>query len=59
MVDDPTEKNNLADSNPNIVADLMSKIEYYNSTHIEQLAPPFDPASDPKNFGGVWTPWMD
>ncbi len=56
---DPTERNNVADANPDIVSQLTQKIETYNSTHIEQFVPKFDPASDPKNFNGVWTPWMN
>lgn len=59
MTADPFERNNLADSNPEIVSQLMKRIEVYNSTHVKQLSPPFDPAADPKNFGGVWTPWLD
>lgn len=59
MTEDPFERNNLADSNPDVVSQLKKRIEFYNATHVEQLGPPFDPAADPKNFGGIWTPWMD
>ena len=59
VAEDPTERINLADSNPHVVSQLTKKIEMYNSTHIEQFSPPFDPASDPNNFDGVWTPWMN
>ena len=44
---------------PEVVERLKERIEYYNATHIEQLDPPIDPKSNPENFGGVWTPWMD
>jgi len=57
--DDPNERNNVADQNPEIVRQLKERIEYYNSTHIEQLNPPLDPRSNPARFGGVWTPWLD
>ena len=57
--EDPNERNNLADQHPDMVKQLKERIEYYNSTHIEQLNPPLDPKSSPSNFNGVWTPWLD
>ena len=56
---DPNERNNVADQYPDVVKQLKERIEHYNATHIEQLDPPYDPRSNPANFGGVWTPWMD
>ena len=56
---DPNERNNVADQYPDKVDELRERIEYYNSTHIEQLDPPLDPNSNPCYFGGVWTPWLD
>ena len=56
---DPNERNNVADLYPDKVLELKDRIEHYNSTHIEQLNPSFDPNSNPDNFDGVWTPWMD
>ena len=56
---DPNERNNVADQHPDVVKQLKERIDYYNATHIEQLDPPYDPSSNPANFGGVWTPWMD
>ena len=56
---DPNERNDLAQSYPDIVKKLTDRIEFYNSTHIVQMFPPFDPKSNPDNFGGVWTPWLD
>ncbi len=43
---------------PDVVSNLQQRIEMYNATHVEQLRASFDPKSDPKNFGGVWTPWL-
>jgi len=57
--DDPNERNNVADQHLEIVKQLKERIEFYNSTHIEQLNPPFDPKSDPAHYGGVWTPWLN
>lgn len=56
---DPNEKNNMAVTFQDIVALMKEKIDTYNSTHVVQMDPPFDPTADPKNFGGVWTPWLD
>jgi arylsulfatase B/arylsulfatase I/J len=56
---DPNEKNNMAGTFQDIVALMQKRIEAFNSTHVAQLNPPFDPKSDPKNFGGVWTPWLN
>ncbi|XP_065914604.1 arylsulfatase B-like [Dysidea avara] len=57
--DDPNERNNVADQHPEMVKQLKERIEFYNSTHIEQLHPGLDPKSNPAKFGGVWTPWLD
>lgn len=59
MTSDPYEKENVAEFYPEVIAQLKERIEFYNSTHIQQMSPPFDPKSDPKHFGGVWTPWMN
>ena len=56
---DPNERNNVAHMYPTVVQQLKDRIEHYNATHIEQLDPPLDPKSNPDNFGGVWTPWMN
>ena len=55
---DPSERNNVAEKYPEIVKQLKERIEYYNSTHIEQLAPFIDLRSDPALHGHVWTPWL-
>ena len=56
---DPNERNNVADQHPDVVKQLKERIDYYNATYIEQLAPPIDWRSDPALFGHVWTPWLD
>ena len=56
---DPNERNNIADQYPDKVKELKERIEHYNATHVQQLDPPLDPMSNPDNFGGVWTPWLD
>lgn len=58
VTEDPYEKNNMAGTFQDIVALMKERIEAFNSSHVVQMDPPFDPNADPKNFGGVWTPWM-
>jgi len=55
---DPFERTNLAPAHPDIVARLLAKIQAWNDTRIPQSNSPTDPASNPGNFGGVWTPWV-
>lgn len=55
---DPLEKNDVHAANPDVVARLRARIESFNATHISQVEPPIDPASDPKFTDGVWTPWI-
>ena len=62
LTSDPYEMENVASLHPDIVSHLSERLEFYNSTLIQQMTitnPPFDPRSDPKHFGGIWTPWMD
>ena len=42
-----------------VVKQLKERIEFCNSSHIEQLQPPINPMSNLENFNGVWTPWLD
>ena len=55
IAEDPNERNNMAGTFQDIVALMEERIEAFNSTLVE---PPFDPRADPKNFKGVWTPWL-
>ncbi|XP_077862016.1 arylsulfatase B-like [Saccoglossus kowalevskii] len=56
IIDDPEERNNLADVYPNKVEELRHRLDEYR----EHLVPPesriFDPSGDAVNFGGVWSP---
>ena len=56
---DPNERNNVAEKYPWLVRFLKKRIAFYNATHIEQLECPLDPRSNPANFNGVWTPWLN
>ena len=56
---DPYERSDVSTKYPDVVSKLKQRIEVYNSSHIVQMNAPFDPRSDPRNFNGVWTPWLD
>ena len=56
---DPCEYNNLANEFPSVVKMLQSKLNEYRKTMQKPRIKPDDPASNPKYFGGVWTPWVN
>ncbi|XP_046561885.1 arylsulfatase B-like [Haliotis rubra] len=53
---DPAERYNLAPKKPDVVDQLRARIEDYRKQMVPALYPPGDPASNPKNFGNVWSP---
>lgn len=57
---DPEERNNLAESNPDTVKTLSQVLQ---TKYIDKAVPdghtPVDPAANPKNFNGYWTPWVN
>lgn len=56
---DPCELNNLADSEPEILQQLMEKLANYSATQATPLNRPDDPRSYPEYNGGLWQPWDD
>ncbi|XP_067658829.1 arylsulfatase B-like [Haliotis asinina] len=54
--EDPTEHNDLAQQMPDMVAKLRARFEEYKKTMVPAISPKWDPASDPRNYGKVWTP---
>lgn len=50
---DPNERGNVAVKYPDVVKQLMEKLELYNEMHIKQLAPSLDYRSDPALHHGV------
>lgn len=54
--DDPTEHNDIADQNPETVQKLEARIKEYMEQYVPPMYPANDPASNPNNFGGSWTP---
>lgn len=54
--EDPTERNNLADQMPELVASLKARMAEYKRKYVPPNYPHGDPASDPQKYGGAWTP---
>ena len=55
---DPEERNNLATSKPDVVKDLVAKLD---AAKQEERMPDLksqipNPAGDSSNYGGIWTP---
>ena len=57
VVGDMTEEHDLAAALPEVAAALLAQLQAINATNVPQAHSANDPASDPKNFAGVWTPW--
>lgn len=53
---DPTEHFNIADKHPDIVDDMKAKLSQYRKSLVPANYPDPDPKSDPKYFGGNWSP---
>ncbi|KRT85455.1 hypothetical protein AMK59_2579, partial [Oryctes borbonicus] len=57
--DDPCETKNIAAEEPLIVRNLSARVEEFWKVLVPQQNKSPDPSSDPANFGGVWTTWLD
>lgn len=55
---DPCEFYNLADTYPDILSQLMERLQFYNSTMVPPGKKKSDPNANPKLHGGNWVPWM-
>lgn len=55
---DPSEKNDIAPKNPDVVQKLLARIETYARGSVKPAFPNPDVKSNPANFGGYWTPWQ-
>ncbi|XP_025086916.1 arylsulfatase B-like [Pomacea canaliculata] len=53
---DPEERVNLADSEPEMLQFMMARLHKWMVSGVPPQNAPVDPKSDPKNWGGVWTP---
>lgn len=56
---DPCEYHNLADVYPNVVQELLKKIDEYRRIAVKPGNKPSDPRANPILNGGVWTNWYD
>ncbi|KAK7095155.1 hypothetical protein V1264_006600 [Littorina saxatilis] len=54
---DPSEWHDLSDQRPDIVRQLLDRLNYYNSTAEPCRYPSDDPRADPQLHGGFWGPW--
>lgn len=59
VVADPCEQDNLAATNPDMVAFLTAKVAAYNETAVPPERKSIDPASDPRLWNNDWVPWLD
>ncbi|KAK4315304.1 hypothetical protein Pmani_013475 [Petrolisthes manimaculis] len=53
---DPSETTNLAGDRPDLVVELEALLMAELDSLVPLDEPESDPAGDPSNFGGVWTP---
>ena len=53
---DPTEHFDIADQHPDIVTEMKKKLEKYRQSLVPANFPSPDPKSNPKYFGGNWSP---
>ena len=56
FTEDPTEHNNLADKMPDLVEKLKARMAEYKKKYVQPNYPGYDADSNPKNYGGAWTP---
>jgi hypothetical protein len=56
LAEDPNERNNLADQMPDVVEKLKQRMAEYKKKYVPPHYPKYDPNSNPKNYGGAWTP---
>ncbi|KAL4228573.1 hypothetical protein ACF0H5_011623 [Mactra antiquata] len=55
---DPCEYNNIADKNPEIVANLQARIQRHAEGAVPPVNKPIDKSANPLFHGGVWVPWQ-
>ena len=55
---DPTEHNDLSETHPGIVKQLLDRLQYYQFTAVECKYPPDDDNASPKLHGDAWVPWQ-
>lgn len=56
---DPNEYRDLSSVYPDVVKQMLKRLEYYQSTAVPVLKPEKDYNADPALHGGFWGPWRD
>ncbi|XP_002736785.1 arylsulfatase B-like [Saccoglossus kowalevskii] len=56
VIDDPEERNNIADDHPEIVQALRQRLDEHRIYYMPAVNQVFDEAGDPSNFDGVFSP---
>ncbi|XP_045163121.2 arylsulfatase J-like [Mercenaria mercenaria] len=56
LKNDPTEHEDVSESYPDVVNQLKAKLDEYWKSYVEPKTYAIDPRSDPRKFGGFWTP---
>lgn len=55
---DPCEFNNVAAQHPDMVQQLLKRLDEYRATMVPPNNKPVDPNGNPFKHGGVWQPWL-
>lgn len=55
--DDPYETTNVVDKYPEVAKQMREKVKKYRDEAAPENPHKKDPASDPSNFDGAWSPW--
>ena len=56
IVDDPEERTDLQEEQPELMETMRLRARELYGSMVERDYPPFSKKSNPKNFGGVWSP---
>lgn len=54
--DDPTEHHDVKPQNPDVLAKMKASLEEWRKSLVPAMFPENDPAANPKNYGGNWSP---
>ena len=54
---DPCEYQDLSDTFPEILNQMMSRLKFYRGTMVPTRRKPGDKNADPNLHGGAWMPW--
>ena len=58
IAEDPEERNDLSDEEPDTVKMMLDSLAQINVTAVTPFFPPKDPLANPELLGGVWGPWQ-